>query len=75
MMLVVTASLRKLIIKFCERAGEEIRAITCCRICFGGTYPLNVLKFTVDFEDDLFKYEEQMLLYTYFIPSIHRHWY
>ena len=63
MMLVVAKSLKPLIKKFGENAGEKIRVMTCYGISFGGLYPLNVLKLTVDFDNQLCKYEEQLRMY------------
>ena len=63
MMLVVAKSLKPLIKKFGENAGEKIRVITCYGISLGGLYPLNILKLTVDFDDQLCTYEEQLMMY------------
>lgn len=62
MMLAVSTSLKDLIINFGEKAGEEITIVTCYGICLGGTYPLKILKLTVDFENQICKYEEQLSL-------------
>ena len=59
----VAKSLKPLIKKFGENAGEKIRVMTCYGISLGGLYPLNILKLTVDFDNQLCKYEEQLTMY------------
>ena len=44
-------------------AAESIRVITCYGLQMGPTYPLKILKLTIDFENSLCKYEEQFKLY------------